>query len=190
MPGISVREESKETLGCEIRQQNGNRFYLNGETNVPIRLEPMELNEYKTCLPGYQFTLQKAFFLHICETPVDSYATVQTHAPQPAISMGEFACVPCRCTVPRDPKGCSNFSQVGKIEEERWRKEKKEARGQQRIGEEPGGEGSPPLGPSTPTVEGSTHTSAEGGRIESQEKDEKNVEKNSGSHWCSTQLIL
>lgn len=66
---------------------------------------------------------------------------------------------------------------------ERRRRKKKEVRGRQRIGKEEEGKGLPPLGPSTPIVEGAH--APEGGRIE--EKNEKNVKKNSGRHRCSTE---
>lgn len=130
--------------------------------------------------------------------------------------MGEFACVPCRCTVPRDPKGCSKFPQVSKrkraSEQEREREREghgqrkgggrkkkggREEKKEEKRGSRPAenrerrgrGKGLPPLGPSTPMVEGIR--TPEGGRIEDQQrKRKKNVKKNSGRHWCSTEPAL
>ena len=138
------------------------------------------------------------FFAVFARHSIHRLAAAQTHAPRRAISMGEFACVPssCRCTMPRDPKGCcSRFSRVrrrkrardrdesgGKRENkgkgdrnERRRRKKKRSSRPAKNRERRGGGRFTTLGALDPNSRGGTRTRGRKNRRERRKKCEKEL---------------
>lgn len=139
--------------------------------------------EKKYLCPFGYFLLPILFAPIFAGHPIHATLARPTHPNEP-ISMGEFACVPCRCTVPRDPKGCSRLSQVsvregGREEEWEWKggEREREKRSSRRMGR--GRRSFATLGALDPNGGGGTTRTRGRKNRRPAEKDEKNVKKNS-----------